>query len=251
MINMKVPDRLLDMYSSKIECMSNNQFNEFINSISKTDNIKSGSFSNVYFEDANAIKIYKEEPKLYSREDELILGGKHVVLNLFSILDISHNDIIVPDKLYVVNNLLKGYKARYVDMPTLYEINTNELLVSDIINAWIKAYDISEVFSRKNILMYDLNETNCFLQNSDFKICDLDFYAEEKYNQFVYENNYSLINNIFVNFIERLIFDYCVTIRDDEYLLETRDYVDYAFDELECMSGVHNPKTLSDIGLNL
>ena len=97
--------------------------------------------------------------------------------------------------------------------------------------------------------LYDLKESNAFILNGNFKVCDVDFYMKENIDN-ILNINYKLVNTTFVDFIERYLFSYCYECRYDKHLIEKESYVDDTIEDLLINSN-YSSKTLKQVAKNL
>ena len=97
--------------------------------------------------------------------------------------------------------------------------------------------------------MYDLKEDNAFVGNGNFKVCDADFYKKESLGNLL-NVNYMLVNTIFIEFIERYLFFENYECRQDDYLIETKNYADCAIEDL-LLASDYSSKTLKEVAKNL
>ena len=68
-----LPSKYLKMYEKNIEIFSESNFKQFISSIKKDKEIKSGKFSNVYLSGDNAIKEFVITP--FYENDGLLISS--------------------------------------------------------------------------------------------------------------------------------------------------------------------------------
>ena len=244
-----VPDYFIDNNKDDIILMNEREYNDYLNKL-KNRNLetKNGSSATIYFDGDEAIKVYTSNPILLDRDNLYpVATGHDVVNNIFYLLGNYNENAAIPNKIYVVDGKLAMYKARRIKMPRIVSIKReSDILVSELKSSWINAYKLSEYFSNMQIVMYDLNSHNSFINSGNFKVCDLDFYSCELFEN-AESKNYELVNSLFTDFIERYLFFENLEIKEDKYLVQTNNYVDYVFDELECITGTLNPKTLKDI----
>ena len=104
------------------------------------------------------------------------------------------------------------YETNVMDLmqPLVATSNENnfDITLEDLKLTWKSALKLAFELSNKNRIMYDLKESNAFILNGNFKVCDVDFYMKENLDN-ILNINYKLVNTTFIDFIERYLFSYC------------------------------------------
>lgn len=250
--NMYVDEQLLMKNKNNIRFFTREEFEKFKSELEALGN-KKGKSSRVFFDKDNAFKIYNEEPILPTKEGILLFDGRDVIKNLFNLINIKNDDAASIDEAYICDNFLVGYKSKRIkDFVRMKDINSNNFDISlkNLKSSWENALNLSEFYTSKKIVMYDLNEGNSFISNGKFKICDLDFFLEEPFNNQVLYQNYNIVNTFFMNFIERFLFLQNYKCRKDAYLVNTKMYVDDAIEDL-LLASSYSCKTLKQVSENI
>ena len=249
-----VPEDLLDNHKDHIKVMTQDEFNNFIKSLNEIGTDK-GSSCVIHYVNNSVYKEYIEEPVLYNISDlwldfEAEKTGKDAVKNLFNLLSINRKNSATPEVIYVVDNILRMYKTKKMPGILVDNITTDdEIVIMDLLLAWIEAYKEAEFYSENGILMYDLNTSNALLDKNSLKFIDLDFYTKEEIDD--YEENVEAVNLVFKDLIERYLKDKKFKCRKPDYLIYTKDYLQDTYDELCLQAGTKTCKTLKEVSRHI
>ena len=214
--------------------------------------VKSGGYSDVYFSNDKAYKVYNKVPCLKNNYGDIIFSEEDVIKNISYFKENNFESISNISNIYFLNGFLVMYEMENIsNMKNMKEINENNFDISldELKSSWNDALSLALELANKNIVMYDLKEDNAFIGDGKFKVCDVDFYKKENINN-VLNINYMLVNTVFIEFIERYLFFYNYECRCDDYLIETKNYVDSAIDDM-LLASSYLSKTLKDVGKNL
>ena len=250
--NMYVNEQLLMKNKTHIRFFTREEFEKFKSKLKTLEN-KKGESSTVFFYKDNAFKIYNKEPILSNEDGILLFDGKDVIKNLFNLINIKNDDAASIDEAYICDNFLVGYKSKRIKVfDRMKDINSNnfDITLKDLKSSWQNALMLAEFYASKKIVMYDLNEGNSFISNGKFKICDLDFFLEEPFNNQVLYQNYNIVNTFFMHFIERFLVLQNYKCRKDAYLVNTNMYVDDAIEDL-LLTSSYSCKTLKQVSENI
>lgn len=212
----------------------------------------SGGFSCVYFFNNKAYKVYNKKPYLVDNNEVIVFDHNDVLENILYFSQNKFDMILDIKKVYLVDENIVMYEME--DLSNMYnmrKINENnfDITLEELKLTWKNALKLAFELSNKNRIMYDLKESNVFILNGNFKVCDVDFYMKENIDN-ILNINYKLVNTTFIDFIERYLFSYCYECRYDKHLIETKSYVDDAIEDLLINSNPYS-KTLRQVAKNL
>ena len=211
-----------------------------------------GSFSCVYFDNKKAYKLYNKKPFLLDNNDNIIYNHNDVLENILYFNQNKFNMVSDIKKVYLVDENIVMYEME--DLSNMYnmrKINENnfDITLEELKLTWKNALKLASSLSNENRVMYDLKESNAFILNGNFKVCDVDFYMKENIDN-ILNINYKLVNTTFIDFIERYLFSYCYECRYDKHLIEKESYVDDTIEDLLINSN-YSSKTLKQVAKNL
>lgn len=211
-----------------------------------------GGFSCVYSYNNKAYKVYNKKPFLLDNNYNLVFDHNDVLENILYFNQNKFDMISDIKKVYLVDKNIVMYEMEDISsMHNMRKINEDNFDISleELRITWKNALKLALELSDKSRVMYDLKESNAFILNGDFKVCDVDFYAKENVDN-VLNINYELVNTTFIEFIERYLFSYSYECRYDKYLIASESYVDDAIEDL-LLNSSYSSKTLRQVAKNL
>lgn len=211
-----------------------------------------GGFSCVYFFNNKAYKVYNKKPHLVDNNGVIVFDHNDVLENILYFGQKKFDMISDIKKVYLVDENIVMYEMEDLSyMYNMRKINENnfDITLEELKLTWKSALKLAFELSNKNRIMYDLKESNAFILNGNFKVCDVDFYMKENLDN-ILNINYKLVNTTFIDFIERYLFSYCYECRYDKHLIETESYVDDAIEHL-LLNSNPSSKTLRQVAKNL
>lgn len=251
-----VPENLLEENKEHIIVMNKHEFKDFVHRIDSSTKDE-GSCCIMHYAYDKVYKEYIKEPIMYDTSNffsKIEQRGKHVIRNLFNLLNINRKNSATPEIMYVVDGILRMYRTNNMFGKLVGFIDPSfEILIPNLITSWKEAYKEAEFYAENNITMYDLNDYNSIFDGLSLKFIDLDFYTEEETYDDILEYNIEAINMIYKCLIEFYFKDMNKNFEcsRDDVLIQTKEYLLDTYEKLCLQAGTRNCKTLKEIGQHI